>query len=314
MKTFPALKGFVRRRILVNFRIDPAVVEPILPAPFQPKLVDGWAMAGICLIRLEQVRPRGCPAVLGTTSENAAHRMAVTWHDEQGNEREGVYIPRRDTGSRLNATAGGRVFPGEHHHSRFRIHEDLTGIDLKLESDDGEADVWLRARPATHLPSSSCFASLQEASDFFAGGAVGYSATLDGTGVDGLLLRTDRWRVEPLDVDWVISSYYADRSRFPAGSVEYDCTLVMRALHHEWVPQPPPCASVAEQTVLRGRMGPDRTVPELAGEIHGQQRLKTLAPQRPLERCKTVASKEASGPARMLAVPASDRGRPERLA
>ena len=58
----PALQGLVRRRILVNFRVAPDVMERHLPSPFRPKLVDGWALAGICLIRLEQIRPRGFPS------------------------------------------------------------------------------------------------------------------------------------------------------------------------------------------------------------------------------------------------------------
>src|SRR5829696_791023 len=103
LMTPPTLQGLVKRRLLVNFRIDPRVIAPQLPAPFRPKLVDGWAMAGICLIRLEQLRPLGVPAALGFSSENAAHRIAVTWTDEaSGDAREGVYIPRRDTGALLN--------------------------------------------------------------------------------------------------------------------------------------------------------------------------------------------------------------------
>jgi hypothetical protein len=45
------------------------------------------------------------------SSENAAHRIAVDW-DEAGYHGTGVYIPRRDTPSRFNALAGGRLFPG----------------------------------------------------------------------------------------------------------------------------------------------------------------------------------------------------------
>ena len=41
----------------------------------------------------------------------------------------------------------------------------------------------------------------------------------------------------------IVSSYYTDRAHFPAGSVNYDCTLVMRDLPHEWQPVPPPVAS-----------------------------------------------------------------------
>src|SRR5439155_19935523 len=100
----PRVRGIIRRRLLVNFRLDPDVAQRQLPAPFRPKLHDGRAVAGICLIRLEEIRPRRFPRLAGFSSENAAHRFAVTWSDE-GGEREGVYIPRRDSGSLMNQLA-----------------------------------------------------------------------------------------------------------------------------------------------------------------------------------------------------------------
>jgi hypothetical protein len=236
--TLQALQGLVRRRLLVNFRVDPAVVKPLLPAPFQPKLVGDWAIAGICLIRLEQLRPRGLPAAIGLASENAAHRIAVTWTDEAGEQHEGVYIPRRDTGALWNAIVGGRLFPGEHHHARFRVRDDSGAIDLRMDTDDGAADVRLKGHPGAGLPSGSCFASLEEASSFFAGGSVGYSPSSGGRRLDGLRLRTLTWHVEPLEVEEIRSSFYADSRRFPPGSIEYDCTLLMRDIPHEWWPQP----------------------------------------------------------------------------
>jgi hypothetical protein len=36
------------------------------------------------------------PSPFGINSENAAHRIAVTWEDE-GGVHDAVYIPRRDT-------------------------------------------------------------------------------------------------------------------------------------------------------------------------------------------------------------------------
>lgn len=105
----PAIDGIIERRLLVNYRVAPDALADILPAPFRPKLVRGYAIAGICLIRLANVRPRGLPARLGIRSENAAHRIAVEW-DSNGRTYEGVYIPRRDSDSRLNACVGGRMF------------------------------------------------------------------------------------------------------------------------------------------------------------------------------------------------------------
>src|SRR5436305_8499561 len=98
----PVIRGIIDRRILVNYHVDPDVLTPLLPAPFRPKVVHGVGMVGICLIRLKRLRPTFLPAWLGISSENAAHRVAVEW-DDGGGVREGVYIRRRDTSSRINA-------------------------------------------------------------------------------------------------------------------------------------------------------------------------------------------------------------------
>jgi len=228
------VRGLIRRRILVNFRVDPDVMQRQLPVPFRPKLLGDAAVAGICLIRLEQMRPALMPLPLGVWSENAAHRVAVEWADELGRRREGVYIPRRDSSSWLNHLVGGRLFPGEHQRARFRVHDADGRIALTLRSDDGQVWLNLRARPADALPPSSRFPSLEAASDFFAAGSVGYSVTSGGTRLDGVCLCTQVWRVEPLEVESVFSSYFADPRRFPPGSVEFDCALLMRNIRHRW--------------------------------------------------------------------------------
>ena len=225
----PVIRGLIRRRLLVNFRADPAVVQRLLPAPFRPKLYAGQAIAGVCLIRLEHIRPAGLPAFFGIASENAAHRFAVTWGDQ-----EGVYIPRRDTGSILNHLAGGRIFPGEHHHARFEVHDDGHDIDFNMRSDDGAVRVRLRGRETSQLPATSIFGSLQESSRFFEGGSLGYSVTNDPQRLDGLTLKALRWEVHALEIGSVDSSYFSDPALFPPGSVEFDHALVMRDIPHEW--------------------------------------------------------------------------------
>jgi hypothetical protein len=225
------LQGVVRRRILVNFRVDPDVMQHLIPTPFGLQLVDGWAMAGICLIRLEHLRPRGFPAAFGTSSQSAAHRVAVTWTDRVGRECAGVYIPRRDTGTLLNYLVGGRLFPGEHRRARLALREGRGRVDATMVSDDGTADVRLQAQVSDTLASTSRFASLEAASRFFAAGSVSYSATRDGERLDGLELRTTAWRVDALDVQSVFSSYFG---AFPPDSVEFDSALIMRNIPHEW--------------------------------------------------------------------------------
>ena len=78
----PAIAGLIRRRVLLNYRVSPEIAQAIIPPVFRPKLIGEYAIAGICLIRLEQIRPNGLPAWVGIASENFAHRIAVEWEDE----------------------------------------------------------------------------------------------------------------------------------------------------------------------------------------------------------------------------------------
>lgn len=227
------IHGVIRRRLLVNFRVEPEVIQRVLPTAFRPKLNKGKAVAGICLIRLEQIRPSRFPKLLGVASENAAHRIAVTW-EEDGTRREGVYIPRRDSGSLINQMAGGRLFPGEHHRAHFRVRDDADRVELHMISADRSVTVDVAGSVAAKLPASSGFASIEEASSFFEGGALGYSATASGKRLDGIELKTFAWHVEPLDVEFARSSFFSDPSVFPPGSVEFDCALIMRNIEHEW--------------------------------------------------------------------------------
>lgn len=229
----PTIRGTIDRRILVNYRVDPDVAAKLLPHPFRPKLYRGFAMAGICLIRLRHARPGFLPKWLGTSSENAAHRIAVEW-DEGESVREGVYVPRRDTSSRMNSIVGGRLFPGIQHHARFTVQESSRHFEVSLNSDDQVTHLAVTGDVSNQLPTASLFTSLEEASSFYQAGSVGYSATVDSRKFQGIELQCHRWQIEPLEVLSAESSYFDDRSQFPDGSITFDCALLMRGIEHEW--------------------------------------------------------------------------------
>ncbi len=76
--------------------------------------------------------------------------------------------------------------------------------------------------------------SEENASKFFEKGSLGYSATKDGTDLDGMNLEIKDWKVEALDLDFVESSFYDDETIFPKGSIEFDHALIMQNIAHEW--------------------------------------------------------------------------------
>ncbi len=227
----PRIKGIIDRRILINYQIDKEVLENYLPKPFKPKLVNGKGIAGICLIRLKEIRPKGFPKHIGISSENGAHRIAVNWR-ENGKLKEGVYIPRRDTSSKLNSLAGGTIFPGIHHFADFTVNEKEGNYEVGFISDDNTS-LSIKARETNTWNKESVFENLQCVSDFFEDGSVGYSP--DKNDFDGLELKAYNWKVSLLEVENVKSSFFENESNFPKGSVKFDNALLMKDIEHEWI-------------------------------------------------------------------------------
>lgn len=236
----PAIEGIIRRRLLLNYRVSPEAIHPLLPDGFRPKLVKGHAIAGICLIRLEQIRPKFIPPFLGIASENSAHRIAVEWEDADGATKEGVFVPRRDTNSLLNSLAGGRIFPGVHHHSRFEVEDESDDGNLIsiTVSSKGSPLVEVQASIADSLPQNSIFDSFAESSRFFENGCIGYSSRPNSSRLDGLLLKVPEWKASPLKVHSIKSAFFDDSEIFPPDSISFDHALFMCDIPHEWHSEP----------------------------------------------------------------------------
>ena len=226
----PTIHGLIERRILVNYIADPLFVEKILPKPFRPKLYEGKAIVGICLIRLKNIKPKGLPDFVGVNSENGAHRIAVEW-EENGILKEGVYIPRRDTSLKLNAIVGGRIFPGKHYFANFNVKETNNTYHLDFTSSD-KTTIEIDAKLTDKFNENSIFKNLNNVSTFFENGSIGYSP--NGTNFEGLKLETYRWEIQPLEVTNVKSSFFEDESVFPKGSIQFDNAILMTNIEHEW--------------------------------------------------------------------------------
>jgi len=230
------VEATIERRILVNYRVDVGVLASLLPSPFRPAPVGGVGVAGICLIRLGGIHFSGLPPALGLTAENAAHRVAVEWEGPDG-PVQGVYIPRRDTSSRIVALLGGRVFPGWHHLADFDVDEGDGSYRVGLRSRDGEVSVLVSARRAATPMAGSVFATVEEASSFFRTAPQGYAVTPDTGVFDGVELDTCGWGIQPMALDEVRSSFFEDASRFPPGTAELDSAFLMERIETAWRPR-----------------------------------------------------------------------------
>ncbi|WP_050723103.1 DUF2071 domain-containing protein [Microbacterium sp. GCS4] len=217
------VRAHLRRRLLITYRLDPQVAASLLPDGFRPQLVEGSALAGVCVLGLESIRPTWAQRRWGLRSENAAHRMAVEWDGSDGPQR-GVFIFERHSSAWHPVLFGGRLFPGVHRKARFRIEEsadryavEMTAGGLVLDADVEVGGEW----------TSGVFASVDEASDFYRAGHIGWSMAHDGRTAEPVALSTDTWRIEPARLHALRSSFF---DALPEGSAAFDSVVVMRDL------------------------------------------------------------------------------------
>lgn len=221
------LRGRMRRRLLLSYRVDPAVARGILPDSFRPLLVDGSAVGGVCLIGLTELRPGWVRPRMGLATENAAHRFAVEW-DDGAEVRTGVYVTERHSSGIVPVIGGGRFFPGRQRRAHFDVEETGTRFRVRMDASDATvaADIEL-----TEEWESTLFPTIDDASQFYHAGAIGWSPRRDDRGAEALKLTASRWEVNAGRVREVASSFF---DRLPRGSAEIDSVLVMRDIPVTW--------------------------------------------------------------------------------
>lgn len=215
------VRSQLRRRLLISYRLDADVAAGLLPAGFRPQLVDGSAVAGVCVLGLTAIRPGFVGPRLGLRSENAAHRMAVEW-DEGGQMQHGVFVFQRHSSSWMPVALGGRAFPGVHRHAAFDVADTADTFSLRMRAPDAQLDAEV-ALASTWT--STLFETLEEASAFYEGGRVGWSRRHDGASVESIALASEAWRAEAGALVSLRSSFF---DALPQGSAVFDHVVVMR--------------------------------------------------------------------------------------
>lgn len=245
MSGFKTLRAQVRRRLLISYRVDPSVAQTLIPEPFRPQIVDGSAVAGVCMIGLQSVRPGWLRPRFGFATENVAHRVAVEW-DEDGVTRTGVYIVERHSSSFLPVVGGGRLFPGVQKKARFTLDETERRFRVTMSSSDTTVAVDVEVGGAW---TSTLFPTVDDASSFHEDGAVGWSPRRKG-GVESIALTSSEWHVEAGQANSVRSSFF---DQLPEGAAVLDSVVVMRDVPFFWeVPR------VTPEKVAGDRVGATR--------------------------------------------------------
>ena len=227
------LGAHLARRLLVNYRVDPAALDALLPNPLRPRLVGGWAVGGIGVIALAGDGGPETSTAPGVRTENATHRIAVEWDCADGRTQAGVYVARRDTDSIINALTGGRIFPGLHHRACFHVAERERALRVHFASLDGEVAAGVTVRRGAFVP-STLFATLDDALALCGLGSPAYSITRDPLRLDGVALVCENAWLEPVEVLDLSSTFFEDPVLFPTGTAYFDSAFLIRDVVVEW--------------------------------------------------------------------------------
>lgn len=223
----------IERRLLVNYRIDPARAQSLLPTRFRPQIVSGWAVGSVCFLRLRDLRPGHVPSTFGITTENVAHRFAVEWNDDEGCH-SGVFVPRRDTNSRIAVLGGDKVFPGAQRLARFEVRDIGPELRIEVESRDRTINISVTARECSAM-GGELFSGLEDAIGFFRRGPVGYTSSGSSDCLTGVRMECESWDAQPVSIEHMTSSIFDNTEVFPMGSCTIDSGLLMRNLEARWI-------------------------------------------------------------------------------
>lgn len=108
--------------------------------------------------------------------------------------------------------------------------DDSYHIDF-ISSDN--TSICIDAKEANNFNPDSLFETLENASNFFEKGSLGYSPNSDK--YEGLRLHIYNWQVKPLEVFNIRPSFFENETVFPKGSICLDNALLMTKAEHEWL-------------------------------------------------------------------------------
>jgi hypothetical protein len=173
----------------------------------------------------------------------------VQWENKNGETREGMYIPHRDTSSRLGSLLGGTLLPGHYAHARFTVYESFDELFVEMRTRRKEApSLVVQGRIAAQMPHDSVFNNITEASDFFAYHSDEKSEGASPEEFGGMKLRRRNWQLIPMEITCMRSAYFDDTSRFSVGGIRFDSGLLLRGTATEWVKET--CLASAKEMAL----------------------------------------------------------------
>lgn len=214
-KAFRLTNRAIRSRVLVFYRVEPAVLAALLPAGVRPRVLAGCGVASLCYTRLGPVQSRWLPRGFGSVTDHLAYRVCAWFDDEPG-----AFVVRRETSSWLGARCGEKLLRNDHRRAHFAVDESAFGFSLQVVHEQ-RAELTLRAELAG-TSSSALFGTVHDLERWLADESVVRPHDVIMPEADAVLSDGSSFAPEPLSVFELRSSFFDDPRIFPRGAAVRD--------------------------------------------------------------------------------------------
>ena len=222
----PSVRARMHERYIVNVRVPPDALAAALPGCLDPQEVNGFGIVSFCVLDLRRISIAPVPPVAGPRSVSCAARYAVL--DEGG--APSVFVPERQTGSRLGAWFTRRGFSAPHGLVDIEVSSHPDGGAEVHVRDDGTPtfDAWLRPRSSLE---SLAFDGVDDFAAFLAMGERSYGRSRHDGKLTVLDLHKSDAGYEPHMVERIGGSFI---EQWKAVGGEVDSAFRTTDARYEW--------------------------------------------------------------------------------
>ena len=226
----------------INYRVDPAALAPLLPAPLEPEVHKGHGWVQVLMSSLRDMRPPGIPSLFGTCFYQVSYRAAVRYRDAFGAWRRGGYFVRSETNHPVMRAVGNALAEFKFHDFgaadmvMLRDGDHLTvGVDPEPGFPDGRLVSVVDTRPLASPPAGSLWSSLGELHEPLV-------ECYDALGVDAkeghlyiLTIDRDPWNARFVAPANLYCEYF-DTGPLGRGASSLDSVLHLEECRYRWRP------------------------------------------------------------------------------
>ncbi|MBI3943230.1 MAG: DUF2071 domain-containing protein [Chloroflexi bacterium] len=223
---------------LVNFAIDPEVLQRALPPAIEPDLHQGRAYLSIVIAVMHKIRPAFLPERLGITYHQVVYRAVVRYQGKRG-----VYFLRSDADNFFMSLAGDWLTFFRFHYSQItyrkeRDRKEHQCATFRLQPGDkapaGIDALYDLGQKSKEMPPASHFSSLAEAQDFLVELFTAYGYDPLSGKVDFVNIKRGEWHIDVVPDVRAEYTFMQDSPLFPPGSAQLDSVFYATHMPYYW--------------------------------------------------------------------------------